>query len=167
MERRLILVKNDRNHSLVSQKSNISVDDEGDRTGSPNDKYAEPNTDSLSQQTLLADARNENGFSLINSMALNGLHDNDNKILGVLKGDANGDPVYSFNGLVRELNLHQQSLSRSIKRLMVLGLVEQIRDYGFRLTELGRHLGRIAPPMNVGSKNRKYTQLAYLDLHFT
>ena len=37
--------------------------------------------------------------------------------------------------------MHQQSLSRLIKRLVDLGLIEQIKHYGFRLTKLGRHLG--------------------------
>ena len=65
--------------------------------------------------------------------------------------------------------MHQQSLSRSIKRLIDLGLIEQIKHYGFRLTKLGRHLGMdtTSTSMNSYKRDKKYTQLAYLDMHFT
>jgi hypothetical protein len=48
-----------------------------------------------------------------------------------------------------------------------MGLIEHIKHYGFRLTKLGRHLGMTTPSMNRNNENRKYTQLAYLDMHFT
>ena len=64
--------------------------------------------------------------------------------------------------------MHQQSLSRSIKRLIDLGLIEQIKHYGFRLTKLGQHLGMAnSTSVNRDNRQKKYTQLAYLDMHFT
>lgn len=151
----------------MSNESDIQTDNEGDRTGMPGDIYSEPRAGLPSQQALLVDAADGKKFFTTNSIALNELHDNDNKILLLLKGNSNGDPIYTFNGLVRELNMHQQSLSRSIKRLIDLGLIEQIKHYGYRLTELGRHLGKAATSMKSNNVYRKYTQLAYLDMQIT
>ena len=155
----------------MSKETEISVDSEGDRTRLPDDIYSESSAESSaglpSQQALLTDGADGNNSFLLNSNTMSELHDNDSRILLLLKGNANGDPSYTFNGLVRELNMHQQSLSRSIRRLIDLGLIEQIKDYGFRLTRLGRHLDMITPTKDSGDKYRKYNQLAYLDMHFT
>jgi DNA-binding Lrp family transcriptional regulator len=152
---------------LVSNESDIPVDKEGDRTTLRDDIYSKARSSLPTQQTLLSDGIDGNESFAFNSSTLDELHDNDNKILLLLKGDADGDPSYTFNGLQRELNIHQQSLSRSIKRLIDLGLIEQIKHYGFRLTRLGRHLGMPASSLKISNKYRKYTQLAYLDMHFT
>ena len=151
----------------MSNESDIPTENEGDRTRLPDDIYPESRGGVPSQQALLVDGTDGNASFSISSAALNGLHDNDSKILSLLKGNANGDPSYTFNGLVREFNMHQQSLSRSIKRLIDLGLIEQIKHYGFRLTKLGRHLGMDTISVNKYNMYRKYTQLAYLDMHFT
>ena len=155
------------NHDLVTKEASIPVDSEGDRTRLSDDIYSESHGGLPSQQTLLVDETDGNESFASSSKVLNELHDNDNKILLMLKGNANGDPSYTFNGLVRELNMHQQSLSRSIKRLIDLGLIEQIKHYGFRLTKLGRRLGMATTSVNSNNKYRKYSQLAYLDMHFT
>jgi len=133
----------------------------------PNGIYSESRGGLRNQHTLLVDGTDDNESYALNSRTFNELHDNDNKVLILLKGNANGDSSYTFNGLVRELNMHQQSLSRSIKRLINLGLIEQIKHCGFRLTKLGRHLDMATISMNSNNKYRKYTQLAYLDMHFT
>jgi DNA-binding Lrp family transcriptional regulator len=159
--------ENGMNHDLVTKEANNPVDSEGDRTRLSNDIYSESHGGLPSQQTLLVDETDGNESFVSSSKVLNELHDNDNKILLMLKSNANGDPSYTFNGLVRELNMHQQSLSRSIKRLIDLGLIEQIKHYGFRLTKLGRHLGMTTTSVNSNNKYRKYSQLAYLDMHFT
>lgn len=155
--------ENDRNHSLVSNET----ENKGDRTMLPNGIYSESRGGLRNQHTLLVDGTDDNESYALNSRTFNELHDNDNKVLILLKGNANGDSSYTFNGLVRELNMHQQSLSRSIKRLINLGLIEQIKHCGFRLTKLGRHLDMATISMNSNNKYRKYTQLAYLDMHFT
>ncbi len=75
-------------------------------------------------------------------------HNNDNKILSVLNEAGSN---YSFKGLMRKLNLHQQSLSRALHRLEEMGLVER-SPVGYRLSkasessiskiDLGRPKGR-------------------------
>ena len=159
--------ENGMNHDLVTKEANIPGDSDGDRTRLSDDIYSESHGGLPGQQTLLVDETDGNESFVSSSKVLNELHDNDNKILLMLKGNANGDPSYTFNGLVRELNMHQQSLSRSIKRLIDLGLIEQIKHYGFRLTKLGRRLGMATSSVNSNNKYRKYSQLAYLDMHFT
>ena len=58
-------------------------------------------------------------------------HNNDNKILSVLNEAGSN---YSFKGLMRKLNLHQQSLSRALHRLEEMGLVEK-SPVGYRLSK--------------------------------
>lgn len=58
-------------------------------------------------------------------------HNNDSKILSVLNAVGSN---YSFKGLMRKLNLHQQSLSRALHRLEEMGLVEK-SPVGYRLSK--------------------------------
>jgi DNA-binding HxlR family transcriptional regulator len=60
-------------------------------------------------------------------------HNNDNKILALLNEAGSN---YSFKGLMRKLNLHQQSLSRALHRLEEMDLVEK-SPLGYRLSEAG------------------------------
>jgi DNA-binding HxlR family transcriptional regulator len=60
-------------------------------------------------------------------------HNNDNKILAVLNEAGSN---YSFKGLMRKLNLHQQSLSRALHRLEEMELVER-SAVGYRLSKAG------------------------------
>ncbi|MGI0037457.1 MAG: MarR family transcriptional regulator, partial [Nitrososphaera sp.] len=55
-------------------------------------------------------------------------HNNDNKVLELLNEAGSN---YSFKGLMRKLNLHQQSLSRALRRLEELGLVERT-SFGYK-----------------------------------
>src|SRR5687767_15476206 len=57
-----------------------------------------------------------------NSLSANDFHNNDNKILALLNEAGSN---YSFKGLMRKLNLHQQSLSRALRRLEEMELVEK------------------------------------------
>ena len=60
---------------------------------------------------------------------------NDKKVLSLLNQDSDvNDNQYTFNGLVRKLGIHQQSLARSLHRLENAGLVKKT-DYGYRLTK--------------------------------
>jgi len=60
-------------------------------------------------------------------------HNNDNKILELLNEAGSN---YSFKGLMRKLNLHQQSLSRALHRLEEMDLVEK-SPLGYRLSKAG------------------------------
>ena len=64
---------------------------------------------------------------------LEGFHDNDSKILSLLNQEAG--TYYSFKGLMRKLNLHQQSLARALGRLEQLGLVKR-SEHGYKLNDI-------------------------------
>ena len=68
-------------------------------------------------------------------VSLDDFQTNDKKVLSVLNQDSNlNDSQYTFNGLVRKLGIHQQSLARSLHRLESAGLVQKT-DYGYKLTK--------------------------------
>ena len=68
-------------------------------------------------------------------LSLDDFQTNDKKVLSLLNQDSDvNDNQYTFNGLVRKLRIHQQSLTRSLHRLESAGLVQKT-DYGYRLTK--------------------------------
>jgi DNA-binding HxlR family transcriptional regulator len=67
------------------------------------------------------------------SLSATDFHNNDNKILALLNEDGSN---YSFKGLMRKLSLHQQSLSRALRRLKEMELVEK-SPVGYRLSKAG------------------------------
>jgi DNA-binding HxlR family transcriptional regulator len=77
------------------------------------------------------------------------LHLNDSKILLLMGQDIRSN--YSFKGLIRKLNLHQQSLTRALIRLEDMKLVEK-SSIGYKLTENGESLMRLL----LSSKDRAY-----------
>lgn len=88
-------------------------------------------------------------------------HNNDNKVLSVLNEAGSN---YSFKGLMRKLNLHQQSLSRALHRLEEMGLVEK-SPVGYRLSKDG---GSAISRVGLQSpKGREYRQLlqSYIPLN--
>lgn len=80
-------------------------------------------------------------------------HNNDNKILSVLNEAGSN---YSFKGLMRKLNLHQQSLSRALHRLEEMGFVEK-SSVGYRLSKSGESIISIVDLHTP--KGREYMQL--------
>ena len=80
-------------------------------------------------------------------------HNNDNKILSVLNEAGSN---YSFKGLMRKLNLHQQSLSRALHRLEEMGFVEK-SSVGYRLSKAGEATISIVDLHTP--KGREYMQL--------
>jgi DNA-binding HxlR family transcriptional regulator len=68
-------------------------------------------------------------------ISLDDFQTNDKKILSLLNQDSDVNyNQYTFNGLVRKLGIHQQSLARSLHRLETAGLVKKT-DYGYKLTK--------------------------------
>lgn len=57
---------------------------------------------------------------------------NDKKVLNLFNLDTNSE--YSFNGMTKKLKMHQQSLSRALKRLEYLGIIEKT-DAGYKLNK--------------------------------
>ena len=84
-------------------------------------------------------------------------HNNDNKILTLLNEAGSN---YSFKGLMRKLNLHQQSLSRALHRLEEMELVEK-SPVGYRLSKAGASaMSRIELLQQQHKpKGREYMQL--------
>jgi DNA-binding MarR family transcriptional regulator len=98
-------------------------------------------TDEKSKQVLIQKERNEYdsndriGDYLQSKDDI--LRNNDSKILSLLGQEAGSN--YSFKGLIRKLNLHQQSLTRALNRLEDLKLIKK-SQIGYRLTTNGESL---------------------------
>lgn len=80
-------------------------------------------------------------------------HTNDNKILSLL--NQHSGSYFSFKGLMRKLNLHQQSLTRALNRLEELGLIQRSVN-GYKLIKWEQ-----TSEINVHDKRRRgeYMQL--------
>ncbi len=100
-----------------------------------------------------------------------GLNDNDLKILSLLQQENDNcrNPRYTFAGLMRRLNMHQQSLARSLHRLQKLELIQKF-DIGFGLiaqnkqpSQLSTHHNR-CDLHNTKNKNMQEQQLPYFQL---
>ena len=91
------------------------------------------------------------------SISATDFHNNDNKILALLNEAGSN---YSFKGLMRKLNLHQQSLSRALHRLEEMELVEK-SPVGYRLSKAGASaMSRIdLLQQQHKPKGREYMQL--------
>jgi DNA-binding MarR family transcriptional regulator len=74
-------------------------------------------------------------------ISINDLRDNDRKILSLLKDEIVS--TYSFKALERKLNIHQQSLSRALKRLVELDLIEKV-PAGYKLIEKNNFISNTA-----------------------
>jgi hypothetical protein len=83
-------------------------------------------------------------------ISINDFHNNDTKVLELLNEAGSN---YSFKGLMRKLNLHQQSLSRALHRLEEMGLVERT-SYGYKLGSVNA-----ATPEQRKPKGIEYMQL--------
>jgi DNA-binding HxlR family transcriptional regulator len=99
----------------------------------------------------------EDGDDSQESLSATDFHNNDNKILALLNEDGSN---YSFKGLMRKLNLHQQSLSRALRRLEEMELVEK-SPVGYRLSKAGvTAMSRIElSQQQYKPKGREYMQL--------
>jgi DNA-binding transcriptional regulator YhcF (GntR family) len=80
---------------------------------------------------------------------------NDNKILSLLNQHTGS--YYSFKGLMRKLNLHQQSLARALNRLEELGLIQRsVNGYKLNKNEQTSAKGMAMPDKR---KRSEYKQL--------
>lgn len=110
-------------------------------------------SDEKSKQILIQEEQKDydNNIRVEDSLPLtdDALHRNDSKILLLMGQEVRSN--YSFKGLIRKLNLHQQSLTRALIRLEDMKLVEK-SSIGYKLTENGESLMRLL----LSSKNRTY-----------
>ena len=99
------------------------------------------------------------------TIAINDVRNNDKKILSLLRKEMWS--TYSFKALERKLDIHQQSLSRALKRLLDLNLIEKTSS-GYKLVE--RNMYNFNPilednllneeiEIDKSKKHRKYKQL--------
>jgi DNA-binding HxlR family transcriptional regulator len=94
------------------------------------EKQAINDKPAVAAQILVEDNDEDNSRELLSA---DDFHNNDNKILALLNEAGSN---YSFKGLMRKLNLHQQSLSRALHRLEEMDLVEK-SPLGYRLSKAG------------------------------
>jgi DNA-binding Lrp family transcriptional regulator len=78
------------------------------------------------------------------------LRGNDNRILALLNEAGSN---FSFKGIMRRLNIHQQSLSRALHRLEEMGLVQK-SEIGYQLSGAGQAMAKSQP-----QRGRGYIQL--------
>ncbi len=99
------------------------------------------------------------------TISINDVRNNDKKILSLLRKEMWS--TYSFKALERKLEIHQQSLSRALKRLLDLNLIEKTSS-GYKLVErntynfnviLEDNLLNDELEMDKSKKHRKYKQL--------
>lgn len=79
------------------------------------------------------------------------LRNNDTKVLALLNEAGSN---YSFKGIMRRLGIHQQSLTRALRRLEEMGLVEKSK-VGYHLSKVGE----TAATAKVEAMGREYMQL--------
>jgi predicted transcriptional regulator len=99
------------------------------------------------------------------TISINDVRNNDKKILSLLRKEMWS--TYSFKALERKLDIHQQSLSRALKRLLDLNLIEKTSS-GYKLVErnaynfnpiLEDNLLNEELEIDKSKKHRKYKQL--------
>ena len=112
----------------ISTESTRALKDEAPTEGLAEEKHVINGKPVSAAQILVED--NDDSQS---SPSVNDFHNNDNKILALLNEAGSN---YSFKGLMRKLNLHQQSLSRALHRLEEMELVEKSLA-GYRLSKRG------------------------------
>ena len=74
------------------------------------------------------------------------LHNNDIKILSLLNQKVGSN--YSFKGLMRKLNLHQQSVTRALSRLEDLGFIEK-SYFGYKISKTGESIMMLSKNSNL------------------
>ncbi len=105
---------------------------------------------SKSKQDLIQNEEQEESSNNIddnnrNSLSINDFHNNDTKILSFLNQETGAN--YSFKGLLRKLNLHQQSLTRALSRLEQMGLIEK-SSLGYKLSKNGESIMTLSTKSN-------------------
>ena len=135
----------------ISTESTTALKDETPTEGLAAEKQVINSKPVSATQILVED--NDDSQS---SLSANDFHNNDNKILALLNEAGSN---YSFKGLMRKLNLHQQSLSRALHRLEEMELVEKSLA-GYRLSKRGVNaMSSTELLQQYKPKSREYMQL--------
>jgi predicted transcriptional regulator len=102
------------------------------------------------------------------SISITDLRQSDIDILKILSEneDENTIVTFSFNGLKIKLNLHQEILSRSLKRLKELGLIYKTK-LGYKSTKNGKIIiSKLKRISKEKRSNLKYTQIMQVSVPF-
>ena len=116
--------------------------------------------------TILLEASNKQKV-YEDSISITDLRQSDIDILKIISEneDENTIATFSFNGLKIRLNLHQEILSRSLKRLKELGLIYKTKS-GYKSTKNGKIIFSKLRISNEKKNNQKYTQIIQVSVPF-
>ena len=93
------------------------------------------------------------------SISITDFRTNDTKVLSLLNQE-DGSNYYSFKGLMRKLQIHQQSLARALNRLQELDMIEKSTLHaGYKLTEKGHSILSKIGSRYLNRKGNTYSQL--------
>jgi predicted transcriptional regulator len=125
-----------------------------------NEKCEKLNTMNKYNKHILLESLNKQKVNEDDYISVNDLRQSDIDILEILfdNGDENTIATFTFNGLKVRSNLHQEILSRSLKRLKELGLVDKKGKLLF--SELKNVL------YEKRNNQTKYTQIIQLSVPF-
>jgi predicted transcriptional regulator len=134
-----------------------------------NEKCEKLNTMNKDNKYILLESLNKQKVNEDDYISVNDLRQSDINILEILfdNGDENTIATFTFNGLKVRSNLHQEILSRSLKRLKELGLVDKNKT-GYNLNKKGKLLFSELKKILYEKRNNqtKYTQIIQLSVPF-
>jgi predicted transcriptional regulator len=134
-----------------------------------NEKCEKLNTMDKYNKYILLESLNKQKVNEDDYISVNDLRQSDIDILEILfdNGDENTIATFTFNGLKVRSNLHQEILSRSLKRLKELGLVDKNKT-GYNLNKKGKLLFSELKKILYEKRNNqtKYTQIIQLSVPF-
>ena len=102
------------------------------------------------------------------SISFSDLRQHDIDIVNILYGneDENTIATFSFNGLKNMLDIHQEILSRSLKRLKELGLISKTK-LGYKTTKNGKIIfSKLKKISNQKKDEQKYYQIIQISVPF-
>jgi len=119
--------------------------------------------------SILLEPLNNQKFYEDDFISINDLRQTDIDILEILfdNGDENTIATFTFNGLKIRSNLHQEILSRSLKRLKELGLINKTK-LGYNFNKKEKFIFSKLKSISNGERNNqtKYTQIIHVTVPF-
>jgi len=119
--------------------------------------------------SILLEPLNNQKFYEDDFISINDLRQTDIDILEILfdNGDENTIATFTFNGLKIRSNLHQEILSRSLKRLKELGLINKTK-LGYDFNKKEKFIFSKLKSISNGERNNqtKYTQIIHVTVPF-
>ena len=119
--------------------------------------------------SILLEPLNNQKFYEDDFISINDLRQTDIDILEILfdNGDENTIAMFTFNGLKIRSNLHQEILSRSLKRLKELGLINKTK-LGYNFNKKEKFIFSKLKSISNGARNNqtKYTQIIHVTVPF-